>query len=132
LRDATWTFRRGIDATVSKVTLLTSAVSGVASLWIFCLMLLICSDIIGRSFFNSPVQGVSEIVGNSIVAIVFLQISHALMSGRMTRTDIVLGALEESRPFAAGLYRLVFNLAGAACFVLIAKGTWPKLVDAWI
>lgn len=132
MRDATWTFRRGIDATVSKVTLLTSAVSGVASLWIFCLMLLICSDIIGRSFFNSPVQGVSEIVGNSIVAIVFLQISHALMSGRMTRTDIVLGALEESRPFAAGLYRLVFNLAGAACFVLIAKGTWPKLVDAWI
>jgi len=28
--------------------------------------------------------------------------------------------------------RIVFHLAGAAVFVLIAQGTWPKLVDAWV
>lgn len=126
------TFRLGTQRTVSAVSVLTGIVSGVASIWIFCLMLLICADIIGRSVFNNPVQGVAEIVANSIVAIVFLQAAHALMSGRMTRTDILAGWLEAERPFAAGIIRIAFHLAGFFVFALIAQGTWPKLVDAWV
>ena len=95
-------------------------------------MLLICSDIIGRTFFNAPVQGVAEIVANSIVAIVFLQAGHTVMSGRMTRTDILIGSIEEHRPFAAAVMRVFFHLAGIFVFALIAWGTWPKLVDAWV
>ncbi len=95
-------------------------------------MILICSDIIGRSIFNAPVQGVAEIVANSIVAIVFLQAAHALMCGRMTRTDILAGWLEKERPFSAGAMRIAFHLAGFVVFALIAQGTWPKLVDAWV
>lgn len=125
-------FRRGTNKTVSAVSALTGFVSGAASIWIFCLMLLICADIIGRSVFNAPVQGVAEIVANSIVAIVFLQAAHALMCGRMTRTDLLIGWLEEERPFAAGVMRIAFHIAGAAVFLLIAEGTWPKLVDAWV
>ncbi|WP_422019454.1 TRAP transporter large permease subunit [Roseibium sp.] len=125
-------FRHGADRTVTGVSSLTGAVSAAASVWIFCLMLLICSDIIGRTFFNSPVQGVAEIVANSIVAIVFLQAAHTVMSGRMTRTDILIGAIEENRPFAAAVMRVFFHLAGIFVFALIAWGTWPKLVDAWV
>lgn len=125
-------FRHGADRTVSGVASLTGAVSAAASVWIFCLMLLICSDIIGRTFFNSPVQGVAEIVANSIVAIVFLQAAHTVMSGRMTRTDILIGTIEEKRPFAASVIRVFFHLAGIFVFALIAWGTWPKLVDAWV
>ncbi len=125
-------FRHMTDKTVSVVSMLTGAVSGAASIWIFCLMLLICADIIGRTFFNAPVQGVSEMVANSIVAIVFLQAAHTLMSGRMTRTDILIGALEDARPFASAVIRAVFHLAGIVVFALIAEGTWPKLVDAWV
>ena len=125
-------FRRSVNGTVGAVSALTGFVSGAASIWIFCLMLLICADIIGRSLFNAPVQGVAEIVANSIVAIVFLQAAHALMYGRMTRTDILLGWLEEDRPFAAAAFKLVFNVAGIVVFALIAQGTWPKLVDAWV
>ena len=126
------TFRHGTDRTVSAYSALTGFVSGAASIWIFCLMILICTDIIGRSVFNNPVQGVAEIVANSIVAIVFLQAAHALMSGRMTRTDILAGWLEKERPFAAGIMRILFHLAGLFVFALIAQGTWPKLVDAWV
>ena len=117
---------------VSATSALTGFVSGAASIWIFCLMILICADIVGRSFFNAPVQGVSEIVANSIVAIVFLQAAHALMCGRMTRTDILAGWLESERPFSAGAIRIFFHLAGFFVFALIAQGTWPKLVDAWV
>lgn len=125
-------FRRLANDTFSAVSALTGFVSGAASIWIFCLMILICADIIGRSMFNAPVQGVAEIVANSIVAIVFLQAAHALMCGRMTRTDLLAGWLEEERPFAAGVMRVVFHLAGILVFALIAQGTWPKLVDAWV
>lgn len=124
--------RRQIDRVVRGLSALTGIVSGAASIWIFCLMLLICADIIGRTLLNAPVQGVSEIVANSIVAIVFLQAAHTLMSGRMTRTDILIGPLEEHRPFAAAVMRLVFHLAGIFVFAMIAQGTWPKLVDAWV
>lgn len=125
-------FRHGTNKTVGAVSALTGFVSGAASIWIFCLMILICSDIIGRSIFNAPVQGVAEIVANSIVAIVFLQAAHALMCGRMTRTDILAGWLERERPFSAGAMRIAFHLAGFVVFALIAQGTWPKLVDAWV
>lgn len=126
------TYRRGTDQAVSAFSALTGFISGAASIWIFCLMLLICADIVGRSFFNAPLQGVSEIVANSIVAIVFLQAAHTLMSGRMTRTDILMGWLEDERPFAAACIRVLFHLAGVFVFALIAQGTWPKLVDAWV
>lgn len=126
------TIRRGADYTEAAVSKLTGFISGAASIWIFCLMLLICADIAGRTLFNAPVQGVSEIVANSIVAIVFLQAAHTLMSGRMTRTDILIGKLEDNRPFAAAVIRIVFHLAGLLVFALIAQGTWPKLVDAWV
>jgi tripartite ATP-independent transporter DctM subunit len=124
--------RRTADRASQGVASLTGFVSGAASLWIFCLMILICADILGRSLFNAPVQGVAEIVANSIVAIVFLQVAHALMTGRMTRTDLLIGKLEDDRPFAAAFIRLAFHLAGILVFALIADGTWPKLVDAWV
>jgi len=95
-------------------------------------MLLICADIAGRSILNAPVQGVAEIVANSIVAIVFLQIAHALMTGRLTRTDILLGKIEDYYPFSAAFVRLFFHVAGVVVFALIAWGTWPKLIDAWV
>lgn len=125
-------FRQTTNKTVSAFSALTGFVSGAASIWIFCLMLLICSDIIGRSLFNAPVQGVSEIVANSIVAIVFLQAAYALMCGRMTRTDILAGWLEKERPYAAGVMSIFFHLAGFAVFALIAQGTWPNLVESWV
>ena len=124
-------FRRGVDRFLGGFTSVTGFVSGAASIWIFCLMLLICADIFGRTIFHAPVQGVSEIVANSIVAIVFLQAAHTLMSGRMTRTDILIGKLEEGRPFAAALIRIAFHLGGIFVFATIATGTLPKLVDAW-
>lgn len=125
-------YRHATNRVTTGLTSLTGFVSGAASIWIFCLMLLICADIFGRTVFNSPVQGVAEIVANSIVAIVFLQAAHALMSGRMTRTDLLIGPLEENRPFAAAVIRVFFHLAGIFVFAVIAQGTWPKLVDAWV
>jgi len=76
----------------SLVVLLNSIGTG----WIFVLLILINADIIGRSLFNKPVRGVTEIVGMTIVAYVFLQLSHAIKVGRLTRSDIILSRLRDS------------------------------------
>jgi len=46
---------------------LTSALNSIGTIWIFCLMCMICADIVARSFFNAPIYGVTEVVGASIV-----------------------------------------------------------------
>ena len=56
---------------------------------VLAMVAMVTFEVTARSLFNAPVQGVAEIVANSIVAIVFLQVAHALMTGRMTRTDIL-------------------------------------------
>src|SRR3546814_10323238 len=58
------------------------------TVWIFLLMILINSDIIGRELFESPVRGTTEILSISIVGIVFLQLGHTLMNGKITRSDM--------------------------------------------
>ena len=67
----------------------------VGSLLIVVITLLICSDIIGRSFFNTPVAGVAEVVSLAIVAIVFLQLGQAVYANALTRTDIFLSAIRK-------------------------------------
>ena len=70
-------FRHGTDRAVTATSALTGAVSAAASVWIFCLMLLICADIAGRTLLNQPVQG-SRIAAKPS-AIVFLRAAHTLM-----------------------------------------------------
>ena len=61
-----------------------------AATWAFILTFIILADIIGRSVFNDPVQGVREIVANSIVIIVFLQAGYAIRSRSMLSADFLI------------------------------------------
>ena len=61
---------------------LVAGLNSVGTAWIFALMVLINVDVIARFVFNSPIQGVTELVELSIVGIVFLQISDAVFGGR--------------------------------------------------
>jgi len=108
-----------------------SILNGAGSLLIVGITLLICADILGRSLFGVPVAGVAEIVSLSIVAIVFLQLGHAIRSGALARTDIFLSAIRRrSRPCAA-LLDAVFCLMAAILFAVLLYGSWERLIDAW-
>ena len=110
---------------------LTTGMSSLGTVWVFCLMFLICADVLGRSVFNSPIRGVSEMVGYSIVTAVFLQFANALHVGRFTRAEILIDWLEKNRPIAAHTFMALFYLLGLCVFALITDGTWPKFVYAW-
>ena len=101
------------------------------TLWVFAIMFFIIADIIARSGFNIPLRGVPELVAYSLVGAFFLQLSHSLHVGRFARAEMFIEPMEKNHPIAAGIFNIVFNLAGIFVFALIAYGTYFKFLEAW-
>src|SRR3546814_2522334 len=95
------------------------------------IMGLVCADIRMRSIFNSPLQGVPEIVAYSVPGCVCLAVTFAIRSGRFLRADFIFAGVVARYPRAGAVLDGAFNLANAWVFYQIAAGVWPKLVDAW-
>lgn len=93
-------------------------------------MLLAVSDVPDRNLMSAPITGVPEIAGRTVVAIVFLQVSAAILEGRRARADVLLRRIAGRRPRAAAEMEAAFCLTGAAVFALIALASWPWMVDA--
>ena len=88
-----------------------------AAAWAFILCFFILADIVFRAL-NMPLQGTKEIVANSVVIIIFMQIGFAVRSGSMLRTDFLIASL------SPGLRRTLIvlgYLVGAAFFLLLMK-----------
>jgi len=112
-------------------TALTLGMNSVGTFWVFCLMFVICADVIGRYVFNAPIRGAAEMVGYSIVTAVFLQLANTLHVGRFTRSDMLIERLETRRPAAGYFFNALFDALGIAVFAVITSGTYPKLRYAW-
>ena len=100
-----------------------------AATWAFILTFIIMADIIGRGVFNSPVQGVREVVANSIVIIVFLQAGYAIRSRSMLSADFVINVFP---PWARRAALALGYLLGVVFFVLIIWGGWRLAIDSWV
>ena len=121
------------DAPVGAVLGGTAAVlSSIGTLWIGVLMALVVADVLGRNFFDAPITGVAEIAGRSVVAIVFLQVSAAIMQGRLTRADFLIRRIGGASPRAVQVLEFLFALTGAIVFALIVWASWHKAVEAWV
>jgi tripartite ATP-independent transporter DctM subunit len=105
--------------------------NGAGVVGIFALTFLICADIIGRTIFDSPILGVTEVVSLSLVACVFLELPNAIHQRRLMRVEMVLAPLEANRPALASDWHLFLASAGVALFALIAIGEAPDLARAW-
>jgi len=108
-----------------------AGLNSIGTVLIFALVVMINLDVISRFIFNSPINGVTELVELSIVAIVFLQLGDAVRTGRLTRSEGLYSQLQQRRPRFAHVLGAVFDLAGAAFFVTIIFGGIPRFIDAW-
>ncbi len=88
----------------------------VGTIWIGLLMFIIVADVVGRGVFNYPIQGVPEIVKNSIVGLTFLQISHVLKEGRHIRTTVLYDRANDT---SKKIIDLVANVIGVIIFALL-------------
>lgn len=109
---------------------LLGVMNALGTVWIFLLMVLINSDILGRELFSTPVRGTTELLALSIVGIVFLQLGHALMSGRMTRSDMVIENLLTRRPRIGRALQGFFNLLGLVFLAVIFWGSLALFQEA--
>jgi TRAP-type mannitol/chloroaromatic compound transport system permease small subunit len=105
--------------------------NNLGSLLIFVMTLGVVADVTGRYVFNAPINGTHEMVTIGVVAILYLQLSYTLRSGRMTRSDAMLSRIARSSPAAGGALGVLFNGAGLLLAAAIVSGAWPKLVAAW-
>ncbi len=110
---------------------LFNAVAAVGTIWIFAIMMMIVADVVGRNFLGSPITGVAEIAARSVVAIVFLMLPAAVLSGTLIRADFLLRLLQFRSPRAPHILDTVFAIVGAVLFALIAKAAWPDTLGAW-
>jgi TRAP-type mannitol/chloroaromatic compound transport system permease small subunit len=102
-----------------------------ASAWIFVMMALITTDIVLRFVFGAPISGVTEIVEISIVIIVYLQLTHTLKVGRMTRSDALYSSILRRFPAVGNIMGILFSAAGVGLMIAIIKGGWPKWIQAY-
>ncbi|MEE2999010.1 MAG: TRAP transporter large permease subunit [Pseudomonadota bacterium] len=93
-------------------------------------MFLICADVIARGAFDTPIRGVPEIAGYSLVGAIFLQLSHSLHVGRFARAEMFIEPFTTNRPIGANCFHAVFNIIGVFVFALIVYGTWFKFKEA--
>ncbi len=100
-----------------------------AAAWAFILTFIIMADIVARGAFNNPLNGVREIVANSIVIIVFLQAGYAIRSRSMLSADFLVSRFPPLAQRAA----LAFGyLLGAVFFAFIIWGGWQLAIDSWV
>ena len=120
-------FRRPHDL----ISALTQGLNMLGTLLILLLVVLINSDVFGRTVFGAPISGVPEMVSLSIVAIVFLQISQTVAVGRLTRSDALLNYVGRKWPVLRRAIEVVFNLAAAGLLMILFSASYPFLIKAW-
>lgn len=108
-----------------------AGLNSVGGVLIFGLVIMINLDIFSRFLFNAPIDGVTELVELSIVAIVFLQLGDAVRNGRLTRSDGLYSKIKEKKPRVGHMLGAFFDLAGAAFFLTLIAGSIPRFIDAW-
>ena len=103
------------------------ALLAAAAVIIFLLGFLVCADVIGRAFFNSPVKGTPELVSMSIVIICFLLAGYSVQSGSMISTDVFVGAFGvRGHAFA----QLLSAVLGILFFGIIVWGSYEPTLHA--
>ena len=103
---------------------LTKLLMVLGAIWAFALCFFILAEIIFRAL-NLPFSGSKEIVANSVVIIVFMQVGYAVRSESMLRADflVVMMPMPMQKILLIAAY-----LLGAALFLFLLKaGVTPAL-----
>ncbi|MCG7497966.1 TRAP transporter small permease [Vibrio sp. Of7-15] len=103
----------------------------IGSLLIVMLVILVNTDVIGRSVFGAPLSGVPEIVSLSIAAIVFLQVAYTVQQGKLTRSDALLTMVGKRFPKLKLMVEALFNMIAAILVAVLFSVSYPFFLKAW-
>jgi len=103
---------------------LTRTLMVLGAVWAFVLCFFILADIIFRAL-NMPISGTKEIVANSVVIILFMQVGFAVRSGAMLRADFLVLLMPKGVQKALAILALL--LGAVFFFFLLKAGITPAL-----
>jgi TRAP-type C4-dicarboxylate transport system permease small subunit len=112
--------RKGFDR-------LLTGLSFIGTVWIFVMMLIIVYDVAARNFFHAPFTGTAEIIRNTIVIILFLQITDVLRKGHHIRTNVIYDRLPEKGKL---VLLTLACLLGAILFGFMTYVSWGPAMEA--
>jgi TRAP-type mannitol/chloroaromatic compound transport system permease small subunit len=104
--------------------------NAIGSLMVLLLVVLICADMFGRTFFAAPIVGVVEMAAISMAVIVFCQLPDTIRLGKLTRSDTFIAQFA-SGSRAGGLVLTGFELLGALVMTGIIIGAMPMLIESY-
>ena len=110
---------------------ITGVMNALGTMGIFGLLVLINVDIVGRSVFNSPLRGTTELVSLAIVSIVFMQLPNTLWAGRFVRAELLIDVVVTRAPRLADVIQGLFHVIGAAIMAIVVMAVTPELRSAW-
>ncbi len=100
----------------------------ISAIWLASVALLILYDVVGREVFAAPFHGTNEIVSNSVLSILFLQLPLSILTRRSLRTTILYGAVGTK---GKGYIDAVSYLLALLLFLVIAVGSLPNMIEGW-
>ena len=110
---------------------LVDGFNAVGGVLIGLVMLLTVADVAARNMIGKPIEGVADLVGASVIMIVFSQLASTLRHNRMSRADLFIDPLLLRRPAVGHALRAAFGLVGVFVCGVLVYATWPKLLDSW-
>lgn len=116
------------DAPTDFVTRATEWLSTISAFWALALAAIFLYDILGRELFNKPFPGTHEIVGNSIVGILFLELPASIKRGAMLRTTLIYDAVSDAK---RRIIDCVSYALGIVLFLAIIFGGWDSMIVSW-
>jgi TRAP-type C4-dicarboxylate transport system permease small subunit len=99
-----------------------------SAVWLGAVALLIVYDVVGREFFNAPFHGTNEIVSNSVLSILMLQLPLSILTRGTLRTTILYGLMKR---FGRSVIDVISYLSALALFLVIAFGSWSRMLEGW-
>lgn len=103
----------------------------VGSAWIVFLMLAVCADVLERTAFARPIDGIAELSALSIVCIVFFQLPAAIAGRRLTVADALLSKLTARHALAGRALGSLWSLTGLCVYAAIAYAVWHPGLNAF-
>lgn len=120
---------RGVESGVERIVrAFATTLNIISAVWVVTIAFIILYDVVGREFFDAPFYGTNEIVTNSILSILLLQLPLSILNRSSLRTTIVF---DKAGVAGRATIDAISYILAALLFLAIAVGSWPNMIEAW-
>ena len=105
---------------------LSEILQSIAAIWLVFVAFTIFAEVTFRNF--GLFLGADQIVQNSVLAIVFLQVPFAIVSGTMLRTTLIYEFCTKN---GKKIINILSFLIGVMLFIGISVGGWTDMIKGW-